>query len=100
MNMRIRLATTNRASTLPVQIIASHPRRRHNGCFSACSISCNEGLPNIIPPSVSIWDAAAPPQSQGFMLVGTLFIIPFILGYTFWSYYVFRGKVTHEDGYH
>ena len=55
---------------------------------------------NIIPPSISIWDAAAPPQSQGFMLVGTLFIIPFILGYTFWSYYVFRGKVTHEDGYH
>ena len=56
--------------------------------------------PNIVPPSISIWDAAAPPQSQGFMLVGTLFIIPFILGYTFWSYYVFRGKVTHEDGYH
>ncbi|HEN8801523.1 cytochrome d ubiquinol oxidase subunit II [Pseudomonas sp. CM25] len=56
--------------------------------------------PNIIPPSISIWEAAAPPQSQGFMLVGTLFILPFILGYTFWSYYVFRGKVTHEDGYH
>ncbi|MFG0531462.1 cytochrome d ubiquinol oxidase subunit II [Pseudomonas sp. yb_2] len=56
--------------------------------------------PNIIPPSISIWDAAAPPQSQGFMLVGTLFILPFILMYTSWSYYVFRGKVTHEDGYH
>ena len=56
--------------------------------------------PNIIPPSISIWDAAAPPQSQGFMLVGTLFILPFILGYTFWSYYVFRGKVRAEDGYH
>ena len=56
--------------------------------------------PNIIPPSISIWDAAAPPQSQGFMLVGTLFILPFILGYTFWSYYVFRGKVTHDQGYH
>ena len=56
--------------------------------------------PYIVPPSITIWDAAAPPQSQGFMLVGTLFIIPFILGYTFWSYYVFRGKVTHEDGYH
>ncbi|KIY40200.1 MULTISPECIES: cytochrome d ubiquinol oxidase subunit II [Pseudomonas] len=56
--------------------------------------------PNIIPPSISIWDAAAPPQSQGFMLVGTLFILPFILMYTFWSYYVFRGKVTHDDGYH
>ncbi len=56
--------------------------------------------PHIIPPSITIWDAAAPPQSQGFMLVGTLFILPFILGYTFWSYYVFRGKVTHEHGYH
>lgn len=56
--------------------------------------------PNIIPPSISIWEVAAPPQSQGFMLVGTLFILPIILGYTFWSYYVFRGKVSHEDGYH
>ncbi|TWC31738.1 cytochrome bd-I ubiquinol oxidase subunit 2 apoprotein [Pseudomonas sp. SJZ079] len=56
--------------------------------------------PNIIPPSVSIWDAASPPQSQGFILVGALFIIPFILMYTVWSYYVFRGKVREEDGYH
>ena len=56
--------------------------------------------PHIIPPAVSIWDAAAPPQSQGFILVGALFIIPFILMYTAWSYYVFRGKVTEEDGYH
>jgi cytochrome d ubiquinol oxidase subunit II len=56
--------------------------------------------PNIIPPSVSIWQAAAPPQSQGFILVGALFIIPFILMYTAWSYYVFRGKVTPDQGYH
>ncbi|KES24164.1 MULTISPECIES: cytochrome d ubiquinol oxidase subunit II [Pseudomonas] len=56
--------------------------------------------PNIIPPGVSIQAASAPPQSQGFMLVGALFIIPFILGYTAWSYYVFRGKVKHGDGYH
>lgn len=56
--------------------------------------------PNIIPPSVSLWEASAPPQSQGFMLVGALFIIPIILVYTFWSYYVFRGKVTPEQGYH
>jgi cytochrome d ubiquinol oxidase subunit II len=56
--------------------------------------------PNIIPPSVSIWDAAAPPQSMGFTLVGALFIIPFILGYTAWSYYVFRGKVRAGEGYH
>ena len=56
--------------------------------------------PNIVPPSITIWEASSPPQSQGFILVGTLFIIPIILVYTFWSYYVFRGKVTHEDGYH
>ncbi|CDF86415.1 cytochrome d ubiquinol oxidase subunit II [Pseudomonas sp. QL9] len=56
--------------------------------------------PNIIPPSVSIQAASAPPQSQGFALVGALFILPFILGYTAWSYYVFRGKVKHGDGYH
>ncbi|QTO54818.1 cytochrome d ubiquinol oxidase subunit II [Duffyella gerundensis] len=56
--------------------------------------------PNIIPPSISIWDAASPPQSQGFMLVGGLLIIPVILCYTFWSYYVFRGKITPDEGYH
>jgi cytochrome d ubiquinol oxidase subunit II len=56
--------------------------------------------PHIIPPSVSIWQASGPPQSQGFALVGALFIVPFILMYTAWSYYVFRGKVTAEDGYH
>ncbi len=56
--------------------------------------------PNIVPPGISIWDAAAPPQSQGFALVGALFIIPFILMYTVWAYYVFRGKVRHGEGYH
>jgi cytochrome d ubiquinol oxidase subunit II len=56
--------------------------------------------PNIIPPSISIRDAAGPPESMGFTLVGALFIIPFILGYTALSYYVFRGKVKHGEGYH
>jgi len=65
--------------------------------FSGLGISI---WPNIIPPSISLWDAAAPAQSQGFMLVGTLFILPFILMYSFWSYYVFRGKVRHGEGYH
>jgi cytochrome d ubiquinol oxidase subunit II len=46
--------------------------------------------PNIIPPSISIWSAAAPEESMGFALVGTMFIIPVILVYTSWSYYVFR----------
>ncbi|MFZ2994663.1 cytochrome d ubiquinol oxidase subunit II, partial [Sphingobium sp.] len=47
----------------------------------------------------TIWDAAAPERSQIFMLVGTAIIMPVILAYTGWAYWVFRGKVgTH--GYH
>ena len=56
--------------------------------------------PNIIPPGVSIREAAAPPQSMGFTLVGALFVIPIILAYSAWSYYVFRGKVRAGEGYH
>ncbi len=56
--------------------------------------------PNIIPPSVSLWQAASPVQSQLFSLIGALFILPFILVYTAWSYYVFRGKVRVGEGYH
>ena len=55
---------------------------------------------NIIPPSVSIYEAAAPESSLKFTLVGVVIIVPFILAYTFWSYYVFRGKVVDTDGYH
>ncbi|HDS6852860.1 TPA: cytochrome d ubiquinol oxidase subunit II [Enterobacter cancerogenus] len=65
--------------------------------FSGLGISI---WPHIIPPSITLWQAAAPAQSQGFMLVGALLIIPVILVYTFWSYYVFRGKVQHGEGYH
>lgn len=56
--------------------------------------------PHIIPPSVTLWQAAAPAASQRFMLVGALLIIPVILAYTAWSYRVFRGKVRHNEGYH
>lgn len=56
--------------------------------------------PHIVPPTITIWEAASSPPSQGFALVGTLFILPFILMYTVWSYYVFRGKVRHGEGYH
>lgn len=56
--------------------------------------------PNIIPPDITIWDASGPAQSQGFTLVGALLIVPLILMYTAWSYYVFRGKVKAGEGYH
>ncbi|HEX9948415.1 MAG TPA: cytochrome d ubiquinol oxidase subunit II [Allosphingosinicella sp.] len=55
--------------------------------------------PDVIPGRVSIWDAAAPYSSQLFMLVGASILIPLILVYTAWSYWVFRGKVE-EEGYH
>ena len=56
--------------------------------------------PNIIPPSLSIWDASSPPSSQGFTLVGLAILLPIILGYTAWSYSVFRGKIQADAGYH
>jgi cytochrome d ubiquinol oxidase subunit II len=56
--------------------------------------------PNVIPPNISIWDAAGPPQSLGFTLVGALLVIPMILGYTALGYWIFRGKIRHGEGYH
>lgn len=56
-------------------------------------------FPYIVPDSVTIWQAAAPERSQIFMLIGTAIIMPIILIYTGWAYWVFRGKVA-EDGYH
>nr|WP_297358045.1 cytochrome d ubiquinol oxidase subunit II [uncultured Caldimonas sp.] len=49
--------------------------------------------PYVAPPSITLWDAAAAPKSQAFMLIGTMFLLPVILLYVFWSYWVFRGKV-------
>ncbi|MFC4169963.1 cytochrome d ubiquinol oxidase subunit II [Teichococcus aestuarii] len=56
--------------------------------------------PNIVPPSVSIWDAAASPASQMFLLVGASVLIPIILAYTAYVYWLFRGKVRVGAGYH
>jgi cytochrome d ubiquinol oxidase subunit II len=55
--------------------------------------------PDVVPGRVTIWQAAAPHSSQAFMLVGAAILIPLILAYTAWSYWVFRGKVG-EGGYH
>ena len=56
--------------------------------------------PNIVPPDLGIHDASSPVSSQLFLGVGLLFLLPAILGYTVWSYRVFRGKVEAGDGYH
>ena len=56
--------------------------------------------PHLIPPSLTIAEAAAPEKSLAFLLVGAVVLIPMILIYTGYSYWVFRGKVRHGEHYH
>jgi cytochrome bd ubiquinol oxidase subunit II len=57
-------------------------------------------FPYIVPPTLTIWDTAAGPSSQIFMLLGTLPLLPIILTYTGFVYWLFRGKVREGEGYH
>ena len=66
-------------------------------CFIGIGISF---YPNIVPPNLTIVDAAAPDKSLKFALVGTVVLVPMILAYTAYAYWVFRGKVNPEEGYH
>jgi cytochrome d ubiquinol oxidase subunit II len=65
--------------------------------FAGLAIS---NLPYLVPTTVTLWEAAAPPESQIFILVGTLILLPLILGYTIFNYWTFRGKVRPGEGYH
>ncbi len=56
--------------------------------------------PYIIPREVTLWEAAGPDSSLAFLLVGAGVLLPTILGYTAWSYWIFRGKVKLGEGYH
>jgi cytochrome bd ubiquinol oxidase subunit II len=68
--------------------------------FGLCLVGLGISIwPNVIPARVTIWEAAAPYRSQLFMLVGASVMVPVILAYTIWAYWVFRGKVG-TDGYH
>ena len=66
-------------------------------CFTGLGISI---WPFIVPPSIDIWQASSPPASQLFLLAGTVILIPLVLAYTGYSYWVFRGKIGHETHYH
>ena len=57
-------------------------------------------FPYLVPPSLTIWDTAAAPASQIFMLLGTLVLLPLILGYIAFVYWLFRGKVREGESYH
>ncbi|WP_281502245.1 cytochrome d ubiquinol oxidase subunit II [Loktanella sp. F6476L] len=66
-------------------------------CFVGIGISF---YPNIVPPSLTIAEAAAPDESLRFALVGTVVLVPMILIYTAYAYWVFRGKIDPDEGYH
>ncbi|MBC00790.1 MAG: cytochrome d ubiquinol oxidase subunit II [Rhodobacteraceae bacterium] len=56
--------------------------------------------PNIVPPTITIWEAAAPDSSLAFLLAGAAVLIPMILAYSAYAYWIFRGKVRPGEGYH
>ena len=66
-------------------------------CYLGLAIST---YPYIVPPSITIREAAAVPESQMFTLIGVVFMLPVILGYTVFVYWTFRGKVRPGEGYH
>ena len=66
-------------------------------CYLGLGISF---YPSIVPPDITIWDAAAPDSSLSFLLVGAVVMIPIILAYSAYSYWIFRGKVQSGMHYH
>lgn len=64
--------------------------------FSGLTISL---WPHVAPPSVTLWSAASAQVSQEFLMIGTAFMLPVLLLYVCWSYWVFRGKVRGDVGY-
>lgn len=61
---------------------------------------CISSWPYIVPRSLTIWQAASNKDSMEFLLVGALILLPLLLAYTAYAYYVFRGKVELHEGYH
>src|SRR5262249_35438036 len=57
-------------------------------------------FPYLIPPSLTIWQTAAAPATHVFFLMGTLVMLPIILGYMIFVYWVFSGKLREGEGYH
>jgi cytochrome d ubiquinol oxidase subunit II len=57
-------------------------------------------FPYLVPPSLTIWQTAAAPATQIFMLMGTLVLLPIILGYMIFVYWIFGGKLREGEGYH
>ena len=91
-----------------VLIAAGLRRRSHGAPFLGAFLIFLSGylglaigfFPYIVPYDLTFRDAASADNALGLMLVGVSLLLPFILGYTAWVYWVFRGKVTADAGYH
>jgi cytochrome d ubiquinol oxidase subunit II len=57
-------------------------------------------IPYLVPPSITVWQAAADPASQVFMLIGTVILLPLIFGYTVMVFWLFRARVREGEDYH
>ncbi|WP_276199782.1 cytochrome d ubiquinol oxidase subunit II [Chelatococcus sp. XZ-Ab1] len=66
-------------------------------CYAGLAIS---NFPYLVPPTLTVWDTAAVTAAQIFLLIGTLPLLPMILGYTVFVYWTFRGKLKEGEGYH
>jgi cytochrome d ubiquinol oxidase subunit II len=56
-------------------------------------------FPNIVPFRLTLWEAASPPSTHEFLLIGALVVTPVILTYTAFAYRVFRGRTPTEGWY-
>ena len=78
-----------------------HPFAAGVGLFALSFLGIAVSLfPMIVPGHFTLWEAASPESTQAFLLIGTLVLLPTVLFYTGWSYWVFRGKVRADIGYH
>ncbi|MBK1726063.1 cytochrome d ubiquinol oxidase subunit II [Halorhodospira neutriphila] len=71
------------------------------GIFIATYLGLLSSLwPYVVPPEITFREAASAPETQLFLLLGILFLLPVVIGYTAWTYWIFRGKVDATMGYH
>jgi cytochrome d ubiquinol oxidase subunit II len=56
-------------------------------------------MPNSLNPnySLTIWDASSSELTLTVMFFVAAIFVPLILGYTSWSFWVMRGRITHKD---
>jgi cytochrome d ubiquinol oxidase subunit II len=89
-------------------LTAQTPSQRHEipfactlGMFTVCFLGLGYSIfPLIVPPSITIWAASSPSSSQVFLIAGTVILIPVILAYNLFAYWIFRGKVEPGAHYH